>query len=132
MSAKPSILVAEDNQILSDVLRFNLLRAGFQVTIALNGELAAQYLRSEKFDLLLTDYQMPSVNGEELCEIVRNELQLTIPIVMCSAKGLELNTDELKVKYQLAEILYKPFSMREIVAFIEKLLQTAASELVAS
>jgi DNA-binding response OmpR family regulator len=132
MSAKLSILIAEDNQILSDVLRFNLLRAGFQVTIALNGELAAQYLRNEKYDLLLTDYQMPLVNGEELCEITRHELQLKIPIVMCSAKGLELNTEELKEKYQLAEILYKPFSMREIVALAEKLLQNAASELVAS
>ncbi len=110
------ILVAEDNRVLSDVLRFNLERAGFVVTVARDGLQAIQQLRSVCFDLLLTDFQMPGANGEQLCQLVREELgNQELPIMICSAKGLELDNSELKAKWQVSAVIYKPFSMREIV-----------------
>jgi DNA-binding response OmpR family regulator len=117
------VLVAEDNHVMSDVLRFNLERAGFEVVVTNNGRLAVEQLRQAKFDLLITDYQMPEVDGKELCRTVREVLgQSEMPIVMCSAKGLELDTAELNARYGITKVIYKPFSMREIVALVRSLL----------
>lgn len=122
--------MAEDNRVLADVLRFNLQRAGFAVTVALDGNLAIQHLRRDNFDLLITDFQMPGANGEQLCQLVRGELQLDqLPILMCSAKGLELNIDTLKSTYGVSQVIYKPFSMRQIVAFAQTLTASQPSSL---
>lgn len=118
-----SILIAEDNCLLSDVLCFNLRNAGFEVTAAENGLVAIEKLKAAAFDLLITDYQMPVVDGAELCKAVRTELHLRdMPIVMCSAKGLEINVEKLKIDFGLSKLVFKPFSVREIVSAVRELL----------
>ena len=116
------ILVAEDNRVLSEVIRFNLQRAGFDVTVASNGAVAIQQLQEEPFDLLITDYQMPEVNGEELCLAVRNELHLEkMPILLCTAKGLELDLEHFQSLYGVIQVIHKPFSMQEITRLVREL-----------
>ena len=123
------VLVAEDNVVLGDVIRFNLNRSGFSVTLARNGEEALRLVSSQPFDILLTDYEMPGIDGEQLCSRVRNELNLSsIRIVMCSAKGLELDREELISRLGLEAILFKPFSIRELTTLLEG-LETCTSEL---
>lgn len=122
MSEVKRVLVAEDNVVLGDVIRFNLQRSGFAVTLARNGEEALRMVASQPFDILVTDYEMPGLDGEELCARVRNELKLeSIRIVMCSAKGLELDREELKARLGIVAILYKPFSIRELTTLLDKL-----------
>jgi CheY-like chemotaxis protein len=117
------ILIAEDNGVLSDVLSFNLQKAGFVVTVAENGLVAIEELKLAAFDLLITDYQMPVVDGAELCKAVRTELHLTdMPILMCSAKGLEINIEKLKSDFGISKLVFKPFSMREIVSAAQSLI----------
>ena len=122
MLAAKRILVAEDNVVLGDVIRFNLERSGFVVTLARNGEDALRFAAAQPFDILVTDYEMPGLNGEELCGRIRFDLMLdAIRIVMCSAKGLELDRDELKSRLGIDAILYKPFSIRELIALLDQL-----------
>jgi DNA-binding response OmpR family regulator len=117
------ILVAEDNRVLADVLRYNFERAGFDVAVASNGRLALEYLNDGQVELLITDYQMPEVDGVGLCRHVRETLRLMdLPIVMCSAKGLELDTEQLQAEWNLARVFFKPFSVREIVSLAESLI----------
>jgi CheY-like chemotaxis protein len=128
MSDSKKILVAEDNIVLGDVIRFNLGRAGFEVTLTRNGNDALRLVASESFDVLVTDYEMPGLNGEQLCSHIRNDLQLdSLRIVMCSAKGLELNRDELKNRLSIDAILSKPFSIRELTGLIESLVPVACN-----
>jgi CheY-like chemotaxis protein len=118
-----SILVAEDNRVLSDVLRFNLERHGYTVVIARNGQQAMEQLEQQPFDLLITDFQMPGANGDELIRFARQTLGLDdLPIVMCSAKGLELDMVRLQSEWQVSRVIFKPFSMREILQLIGELL----------
>jgi len=122
MSNAKRVLVAEDSIVLGDVIRLNLKRAGFDVTLARNGADALQIVSEKPFDILVTDYEMPKINGEELCNRVRNDLNLDqIRIVMCSAKGLELDRECLMARLHIEEILYKPFSIRDLTALLEKL-----------
>jgi CheY-like chemotaxis protein len=128
MTDKKRILVAEDSAILGDVIRFNLQRTGFDVTLARNGEIALQLLSSEKFDVLVTDFEMPGINGEELCERVRSEGHNSeLFIIMCSAKGMELDRESLKSRLRIEEILFKPFSIRDLTTLVQKLVSTSPS-----
>ena len=117
------VLVAEDNPVLSEVIRFNLQRTGFDVTIARNGNEAIRLLESEPFSILITDYEMPGLDGEQICNRVRNELYLdSLRFVMCSAKGLELDREALQTKFSLEAILLKPFSLRDLTSLLESLV----------
>lgn len=121
--ANKQILVTEDNTVLADVLRFNLERAGFSVTVARTGREALDLARSQHYDLLLTDYNMPELTGEELIVAVRGELGLSdMPIVMCSAKGLELDTERLIAQWRVDRVVFKPFSVRDILTVVRTLL----------
>ncbi len=126
MTDKKKILIAEDSTVLGDVIRFNLQRSGFDVTLARNGSIALQLLSTEKFDCLVTDFEMPGMNGEDLCDHLRNVLNNhDIHIVMCSAKGMELDREGLKARLRIEEILFKPFSIRDLTSLLQKLVPTA-------
>jgi DNA-binding response OmpR family regulator len=115
IGAKKSILLAEDNRAIADVLRFNLQRAGFGVSVARDGAEAAALLQQDHFDLLITDYQMPRMSGEELCRQARREHDGDLLIFLCSAKGFELDINHLMKELDIRRVFFKPFSPREIV-----------------
>ena len=120
---KRRILITEDNRVLGDVLRFNLQRSGFDVTIAHDGAEAMESLANQSFDLLITDYQMPNVDGAELCHYIRQNRSLdAMFIIMCSAKGMELDREQLRRDWNIAKLVLKPFSIREFVAIVNDLL----------
>jgi len=123
MGGNRRILVAEDNPALGQVIRFNLERAGFDVQVAGNGEEAAQLMAGQAFDLVVTDLQMPRMNGEQLCQHIRTVANLKdLPIIVCSAKGLEIDTARLTVEYGLEQVLIKPFSPTELVNIVTSVL----------
>jgi CheY-like chemotaxis protein len=122
-NVSPKVLVAEDNKVLGDVLRFNLERAGFTVTLARSGDAAAKAVSQDSYDLLFTDIEMPGMNGLELCRFIREELGNTgLPIVICSARGLEIDERQIRDKYGVSELVFKPFSVRDLVATANRLL----------
>jgi two-component system alkaline phosphatase synthesis response regulator PhoP len=124
--APPAILVAEDDRTISDVIRFNLERAGYRVTIARNGREAWGLLQAMPFDLLVTDYQMPGMTGEEVCRSLRIDLpHLHLPVIFLSARGMELNVERMKEELGIETLLFKPFSPRELVEEVAKSLRTA-------
>ena len=60
---KLKALVAEDDRALTDIIRLALARAGFEVSVAYDGQKALQTAQSTKFDVVVSDYQMPLLNG---------------------------------------------------------------------
>lgn len=126
-----SILIAEDNQVMADVVRFNLERAGYDITMACSGEEAWEILEEESFDLLVTDFQMPYMNGDELCKRIKESGQhVDMKVIMCSAKGFELKVDRLQEECNIMRLIYKPFSpneLKEIVAEVFELSEVSHS-----
>jgi len=120
------VLVAEDNFVLSRVIQFNLAQAGFEVTVADNGRQAIELLAVGTFDLVITDYQMPEHDGAAVCDFIRGVQQnTTLPIFLCSAKGLELDAEQLQDRWQLSGVFFKPFSVREMIGRIREVLAAA-------
>lgn len=123
---RPSILVAEDDRVMSDVLRFTLEKAGYTVTIARNGNDAWLELLAHDFDFLVTDFQMPGRSGVELCREIRRQFpERELPVLLLSARGLELNAARLKDELAISEVLFKPFSPSELVQKIAGCLAAA-------
>ena len=113
------ILVAEDEEPISRLIRINLTRAGYQVSCAFDGESAADLMESEHFDLALLDIMLPGINGYELMEYAKD---LKLPVIFLTAlgstdhkvKGLRMGADDY---------LAKPFEIVELLARVEAVLR---------
>ena len=74
-------------------------------------------------DILVTDCQMPRLNGFGLTERVReNESTCHIPVLMLTAKGFELSAEELAQRWNIVAVIAKPFSPRELLKTVEETL----------
>ena len=112
-------LVAEDDRALADVIRLALTRAGFEVTLAHDGQKALQFAAASAFDVICSDYQMPLLNGEQLLSGVRaGGPSQHATLILCSAKSYELDSERLREQLSLAAVFYKPFSLTELVAAV--------------
>jgi two-component system OmpR family response regulator len=118
--ASSKILVVEDDQTLLDVLKYNLVKEGYNVVTAEDGIQALEVARSEKPEVIVLDIMLPKLDGLEVCRILRGEM--TVPILMLTAKteeidkvlGLELGADDY---------MAKPFSMRELLARVRAMIR---------
>lgn len=114
------ILIVEDDRTLLEVLKYNLLREGYEVVTAINGAEALEIARTEKPDFVILDIMLPELSGFEVCRILRKEM--TVPILMLTAKteevdkivGLELGADDY---------MTKPFSVRELLGRVRAILR---------
>ncbi len=119
----PHILVCEDNAALASVLRFNLERAGFRVTVARNGRIGWDAAQTTAFDLVVTDQQMPEMIGTELCGRLRQlSSYRNVPVIMLTAKGLELDLPRLRDELGITTTFPKPFSPTEVVGAVQHAL----------
>ena len=125
------ILIADDEPNIVAAIEYLLLRSGYEVHIARNGEEALDLVEAHVPDLVLLDVMMPKKSGYEVCSRIRERAEWRhIKVVMLSAKGRET---EVNKGLSLGADLYitKPFSTRELIAKIKVLLdQSASSKLV--
>ena len=110
--------------MLADITRFNLQRLGLTIKLAKSGTEAIEWLRSNRPTLLITDFQMPGASGEDVCRFAREECQYSeMPIVVVSAKGLELNQSDFQRRWNIEEIVFKPFSVTMLTATVKRILE---------
>ncbi len=121
--AKQKILVCDDEPHILHVVSTKLRNAGFEVITAPDGEVAFETAKSERPDLIMTDYQMPYLSGLELAaKLNADSTTANIPVVMLTARGFSLSADELKVG-NIRKVLPKPFSPREVLATVQALME---------
>jgi DNA-binding response OmpR family regulator len=110
-----TILIAEDERDIRDLITFTLTYAGYKVLQATNGEEAVKIALAEKPDLILLDVRMPYLNGYEACIKIKSEESLQdLPVVFLSAKGQETEV-QTGLQAGAVEYILKPFSPDELV-----------------
>lgn len=120
------ILVAEDNPGLARVLEFKLSQEGFDVVVCPDGQAAWEEVQASEFDAVVTDYEMPRINGAQLCEKIREVERLAaLPIMLVTAREPELDLDEVK-RQGVNQVYAKPYSPRQLIDAIRQLLDEAA------
>jgi two-component system phosphate regulon response regulator PhoB len=132
MKQKASILVVEDEEALTILLRYNLEAEGYAVDVVMRGDDAELRLREGAPDLLVLDWMLPGLSGIELCRRLRARKETAqLPILMLTARGEE---DE-RVRGLATgadDYVVKPFSVSELIARINALLRRASPEAIAS
>jgi two-component system alkaline phosphatase synthesis response regulator PhoP len=125
---KKKILVVDDEKDLTALVSLHMKMAGFEVLTASNGEKALDLSREEKPDLIILDLMLPKIDGWQVCERLRQDIATQdIPVIMLTAraetedklKGFEAGADDY---------VTKPFSPRELVARVKRVLARAEAK----
>lgn len=120
------ILIIEDEKLLADSLRKLLEKKGFDVEIAYDGEIGAEYALLGIYDLLVLDVMMPKLNGYEVARQVRSR-HLGTPILMLTARS-DLEDRITGLTAGADYYLTKPFDTREFLACINALLRRQGAQ----
>jgi CheY-like chemotaxis protein len=122
-----NIVICDDEPHILRAAEFKFRGAGHAVRAASDGEEAWQFLQEDLPDLLVTDYQMPRLDGLSLITRLReHEPTSHLPVLLLTAKGLELSFDALHNQLRIFALLGKPFSPRELLAKAEEALAAHA------
>ncbi|HER4818340.1 TPA: response regulator transcription factor [Streptococcus pyogenes NGAS008] len=125
------ILIVDDEKPISDIIKFNLTKEGYDIVTAFDGREAVTIFEEEKPDLIILDLMLPELDGLEVAKEIRKISH--VPIIMLSAKdsefdkviGLEIGADDY---------VTKPFSNRELLARVKahlrrtETIETAVAE----
>ena len=127
----PRILIVEDEEALTLLLRYNLEAAGYEVETVARGDEADVRLREGNPDLVLLDWMLPGLSGIELCRRLRARPDTRqLPIIMLTARGEE--SERIRgLSTGADDYVVKPFSVPELVARVSALLRRASPERVA-
>ncbi|MBY5035555.1 response regulator transcription factor [Streptococcus gallolyticus] len=114
------ILIVDDEKPISDIIKFNMTREGYEVVTAFDGRTALEMFEAEIPDIVILDLMLPEIDGLEVARNIRKTSN--VPIIMLSAKdsefdkviGLEIGADDY---------VTKPFSNRELQARVKALLR---------
>jgi len=122
-----TILVADDESHILNVVSMKLRNAGYRVVTARDGREALDAARHEKQDLIITDYHMPELSGLEVCRRLKEDAATSqIPAIMLTARGYNLEAHDTEGSGVLF-MLSKPFSPRQLLEFVNDVLQKAAA-----
>lgn len=114
------VLLCDDEIHIVRAAEIRLSQAGFTVRIAHDGQEAWEAILEDQPDVVVTDLQMPRVDGFELIRRIRaNASTKDMPVLMLTAKGFELAREEIMEKWGIFAVLSKPFSPRELVRLID-------------
>src|SRR5699024_7863576 len=118
------ILVVDDEKPISDIVKFNLTKEGYDVYTAYDGEEALQQVKEVEPDLILLDLMLPKIDGLEVAREVRKTHDM--PIIMVTAKHSEIDK-VLGLKLGADDYVTKPLSNRELVARVKGQLRRQSS-----
>jgi CheY-like chemotaxis protein len=124
--AASRVLVVDDEAHIVQVVALKLRNAGLDVVTAFDGEEALAILRGAQqktaFDLVLTDLQMPGMNGLELAQTLASDALLSeIPVLLLTARGHLLHEGEARSE-NIVGLMHKPFSPRALLAEVVAIL----------
>lgn len=113
------ILIVEDEESISNLIKISLTQAGYNCYTAYDGEIALEKIRKNKYDLILLDVMLPKIDGFEIMNYIK---ELRIPVIFITAvsnidnkvKGLKLGADDY---------ITKPFDIYELLARVEVVLR---------
>jgi DNA-binding response OmpR family regulator len=121
------IIVCDDESYVVLTLSSKLKQQGYDVRQAGNGAEALRLAAADPPDLVVTDYQMPAMSGYEMAVALKaGAATSAVPVIMLTARGHLLSPEEL-ARTNIRQMLPKPFSVRDVLAHVTRLLAPDAS-----
>ncbi len=119
------ILVVDDEPAVTDLLAYNLRKAGYEPVVAADGREALRLARESAPDLVLLDLMIPEVDGLDVCRELRKSGN--VPIIMITARGEEIDR-VVGLELGADDYVCKPFSVRELLARVKAVLRRTGSD----
>ena len=117
------IVLIEDEKDITELVRYNFRKEGFEVETFISGKEGLEYLRRNPADLALLDIMLPDVDGIEICRHLRSEdHSRSLPVIFLTAKGEEIDR-VLGLEIGADDYVVKPFSPRELIARVKAVLR---------
>ncbi len=120
---KHPILIVEDDEDLSELIKIQLTDLNFSIEQSFNGLEALDKARNNPYSLVILDVMLPGMDGFEICKSIRKDDPQT-PILMLTAKAEEIDKI-MGLEFGADDYLTKPFSIRELSARVKALLRRA-------
>ncbi|RMG41061.1 MAG: response regulator [Planctomycetota bacterium] len=118
-----TVLVCDDELYITRAVAMKLRKAGYDVLTAADGQAGLELALASPPDVVITDYQMPRMDGLELCvALKKHEQTRDIPVVLLTAKGYEVDEQDLKERFAIQAMIVKPFSPRELLKTVHRLI----------
>ena len=114
------ILVVDDEKPISDIIKFNMAKEGYEVLTAFDGKEALAVFEAENPDILILDLMLPEIDGLEVARTIRKTSN--VPIIVLSAKDTEFDK-VIGLEIGADDYVTKPFSNRELQARVKALLR---------
>ena len=125
-----TILIADDEPPIRHMLNLKLSQVGFTVLTASNGKAAYELACEHHPSLIVSDYQMPGMDGLEFCQhLASNSATSKIPVIMLTARAHKIPTEEI-AKTNICCFLDKPFSPKHLILKIQELLHSRTDETI--
>lgn len=120
-----TILIADDDANICELVRLYLEKEGFETIVCFNGERALEIFREGNIDLAILDIMMPKTDGVSVCREIRKDSKM--PIIMLTAKG---ETFDKVLCFELGadDYVVKPFEGKELVARVKAVLRRSANQ----
>ena len=114
------ILIIEDENAISDLIKIELETQGYICECAMDGEIAADYIEERNYDLILLDIMLPKIDGYELLEYIKETKE--IPTIFITAKSQ--TRDKIKgLRNGADDYITKPFEIEELIARVQAVLR---------
>jgi DNA-binding response OmpR family regulator len=118
-----TVLIVDDEPNIVRSLQFLMTQAGYEVRVARDGEQALEEIANNQPDLVLLDAMMPKRDGFDVCQTIRSNPNWGgVRIIMLTAKGREIEREK-GLALGADDYITKPFSTKEVVAQVEKVLR---------
>ena len=120
--ASPKILIVEDSRSLQSIIKSRLKSINAKTVLAENGKVGLEFARSQEFDLILSDVEMPVMNGLEMCKRLKDDMKTrSIPVVLLSSKEKDVDVDR---GFEVGASSYVPKSMAKelLIPTIQEIL----------
>ncbi len=126
------ILIVDDDPDIRDVLKLTLSEENYEILEAGDGEEALRIIRLVQPDLILLDYQMPKLDGREVCRRIKKDLLLRhLPIIMVTGKG-DISDKVDGIDAGADDYIVKPFEPKELMAHVRMVLRHTSRDLEAN
>jgi DNA-binding response OmpR family regulator len=126
MTCRIHVCDDEPHIVLAVSLKFR--KAGFEVSSASDGQAAWDVIQEVRPQVVISDLQMPKMDGLDLVRRLRAESAFdNVPVILLTAKGFELDEADLREELGIQAVICKPFSPRELLALVQSLLGVTAT-----
>lgn len=119
---RPVVLVVEDDQSISNLIRINLDLAGFTPVMALDGDRAVEVFSNTNVDLVLLDLMLPGKDGWEVLAYIKEKSGGKVPVIITSAKTQKIDVSR-GFESGATDYVTKPFDPFELIGKIKEILK---------